>query len=225
MNASLRFFLGAAGALAPSAVNFLVVDVQIVFGSLTLIVLTFYGLRLALLSTIGGLWAYFERDESVPAKLFRLGIVAPAMIVALVNGTNVERAQARMPWEAVAHAQYAFAVCVQAKAKVFTPPAPTAYEQIQQGLAGRASQRTWFVIVGLHKTVEAARAQVRYTASLQRPGWSAVLYCAPDRRHPYTPFAVVVGEHLDLAGAEARLKEALGAGFLHASLFDLAEKY
>ena len=41
------------------------------------------------LFVIGGLWAWMHKTETDPRKLFQLGIVAPAMITAMMNTANM----------------------------------------------------------------------------------------------------------------------------------------
>lgn len=214
-----RFLYGAVGALSPNVLNLLLVDASAVFASLTVLALAFYAVRLGALSLIGGFWASLHRKEMEPVKLFQLGIVAPALIMGGLNAAQVGKGAAWSPQ--TVYAQTLQPACAKYKGLLlFARPQETTAEQAQRGLYGKASARTWFVVASLHREFEEAVLAAAKVQAATKQG--ALVYCAPDRRHPGTPFAVVAGEHLTVQEADALLKRTLEAGFSTAFLFDVA---
>lgn len=91
---SKKFLWGGLGALAPILVTFAVADAQQIAEKWTQANETYisgYVVRVFALFLLGGLWAFLHKSEYEPAKLFQLGIVAPAMVTGLLNAANVER--------------------------------------------------------------------------------------------------------------------------------------
>ena len=89
-----RFLWGGLGALAPTVLSLAILDHAAVANYISNIddktlELAGYGFRVLALFAIGGLWAFFHRNEVEPLKLFQLGIVAPAMITGMINASNV----------------------------------------------------------------------------------------------------------------------------------------
>jgi len=97
MSTRMKFVWGGLGALTPIVTTFLIVDVDTIIGYLNGIfseagdpyLLAGYGLRVMGLFVVGGIWACLHKQEYDPKKLFQLGIVAPAMITATINASNV----------------------------------------------------------------------------------------------------------------------------------------
>jgi SPOR domain len=90
-----KIFIGGLGALTPILVNLLVVDLELVFSKLTTLVFLGYALRVLFLFYLGGLYAYLHKKENDAVRIFELGIVAPALIISIVNGTNAIRVDLR----------------------------------------------------------------------------------------------------------------------------------
>lgn len=226
MTSRERFLLGAAGAVSPSLINILIIDATAILADLTILVALAYALRLLVLSVVGGAWASLQGGTADSrARAFQLGIVAPAIIVSLVNGSQVPRSTAWWAPPSVAAAERPAACRRPAGERplvwIFAPPSETPYEQAKRGLTGRPSERTWFVIVRFARTFEQARALAEGTARTLFP---LAIYCAPPDRHPETPFALVAGKQLNRSDAEAILKDAIRLGFLEATLYDAAPK-
>lgn len=97
MSTRMKFVWGGLGALTPIVTTFLIVDVDTIIGYLNGIfseagdpyLLAGYGLRVMGLFVVGGIWACLHKQEYDPKKLFQLGIVAPAMITASINASNI----------------------------------------------------------------------------------------------------------------------------------------
>ncbi|MBI4420626.1 MAG: carboxypeptidase-like regulatory domain-containing protein [Gemmatimonadetes bacterium] len=83
-----KALLGGIGALTPLILNLLVVDIATVLSGLEPLVVVGYAIRVGVLFFVGALWASLHKTETDPKKLFQLGIVAPAMIVGVINGLN-----------------------------------------------------------------------------------------------------------------------------------------
>ncbi len=98
-----KIFIGGLGALTPIIMNLLVVDLEKLLISLTIISVIAYFIKVVLLFYIGGIVAFLNKDENKPIKLFQLGIYAPAMIIAFMNsnplntGTGVQGAPIPLP--------------------------------------------------------------------------------------------------------------------------------
>lgn len=92
-----KFLWGGLGALTPVVTTFLIIDVETIMGYLNAafggegnpFLVAGYGLRVIGLFVVGGIWACLHKQEYDPKKLFQLGIVAPAMITATINASNV----------------------------------------------------------------------------------------------------------------------------------------
>jgi len=213
-----RFGLGAAGSLSPSLLNVLLVDAATVWANATPVTLIFYGIRLLVLSLVGGLWAALHHSEMNPAQLFQFGIVAPALVLGGFNAVNVPKGHAL--WATPVYAQSKTAVCDRTNVLYFAMPIETPGEQRDRGLYGRQSDRTWYVVTDVYRTFnDAELARVGVGA---RMGVRAKVYCAPSRNQPYVPFAVVVAENVNQARATVVMNRALALGYVHTFLFNVA---
>ncbi len=84
-----KIMIGGLGALTPLVLNLLVVDFEAAYGTLSAPKLLGYLTQWLVLFYVGGLWAFLHKRESEPAKVFELGIVAPAVLIGLMNGIQV----------------------------------------------------------------------------------------------------------------------------------------
>jgi hypothetical protein len=89
MPGTTRFLVGGLGALAPTVVSLLVVDLEPVLSKLTALAVVGLGVKVLVLFLIGGLWAWLHKTESVHLRVFEIGIVAPATILTFQNGVKV----------------------------------------------------------------------------------------------------------------------------------------
>jgi hypothetical protein len=90
-----------------------------------------YGVHVVLMFTLGGLWAWLHHTEKDPRKLFQLGLVAPAMITAMMNGANVQVGK-----DGDAAAAASFAIVSTAHAQTVQPPTPTPPSPVDQFIKG-----------------------------------------------------------------------------------------
>ena len=89
-----RFLWGGLGALAPSIISIAILDYSTLDHYIANVdklpfLLAGYASRVIALFGIGGLWAYFHRSEVDPLKLFQHGVVAPAMITAMLGASKI----------------------------------------------------------------------------------------------------------------------------------------
>jgi hypothetical protein len=84
-----KFALGGIGAVVPTALSLIVVDLEPVLAHMTLFAALGLVVKVVLLFAIGGLWAWLHKQESQRLRVFELGIVAPAMILSVSNGLKV----------------------------------------------------------------------------------------------------------------------------------------
>ena len=207
-----KVLIGGVGALTPIILNLLVVDLQTTFTSISVLVVLGYLIRVAILFCIGGGMAYFHKDEKSALKLFEIGIVAPALITALMNGTtNVKNTTVRASTEpAAATASVmdlimptAYAQGEQQEIKAYTLPEESVAAQLWKGLSGARSDRVWYVVAGTYKSNELNKArELASRITKTSPPYKASIY----RNDKY--YAVVIGANLTLAQAKARKESA-----------------
>ncbi len=140
-----RFLWGGLGALAPLLVSLTMLDLSTLERYVNDLPQTEMQLRLAgyssrvlLLFVIGGIWACLHRMENDPKKLFQLGIVAPAMITAMINTNPVSQDNAEptaRPTAAITFSLIASAHAGENDGK--KGRRPTSIEQFVKGFLGR----------------------------------------------------------------------------------------
>lgn len=206
-----RFLFAGLGGIMPTLLNLIVIDLETLLLSVTLLSVLSYLIRVLALFAIGGVVGWLNRSECDPVKLFQLGIAAPALITAAMNGGRVALPDApaapnqQVSWHIVsaAHAQ------AEPALKRFTMPAETSAQQIYRGFFGALPKNVWFVVAGSHLTQEGAEQQVRRLRD-NYPNFSAEVY-EPYGGNPY--YAVVIGEQLTLEEAKKLQQQAISAGF------------
>lgn len=213
-----KILIGGVGALTPIVLNLVVVDLKTTLTDITVLVLLGYLLRVIVLFYLGGLVAYFHKGEKSALKLFELGIVAPALITALMNGTtNVPHVQASntppAPAAAVrvmdaldAFTPTAYAQAKQTEIKEYSLPEESVTAQLWQGISGSHSERVWFVVAGTYDAnqLEKARALVRRIQQ-SKSGYNPEVY----KNDKY--YAVVIGANLTYTQAKDRKQKASDA--------------
>ena len=210
-----KILIGGVGALTPIILNLLVVDLQTTFTSITVVVVVGYLIRVGVLFCIGGGMAYFHKEEKSALKLFEIGIVAPALITALMNGTtNVKDPNARASTEpAAATASVmdlimptAYAQGEEQAIKTYTRPEESVAAQLWKGISGSQDERVWFVVAGTYKTGDLQKArELAGRISKTSPPYKVSIY----KNDKY--YAVVIGANLTLGQAKARKESASNA--------------
>lgn len=219
-----KFLIGGVGGIAPVLMNLVVIDLETLLIDLTALAVVSYLIRVAALFAIGGLVAVLNRTETDPLKLFQLGIAAPALITAFINGSNVtlpkkvsdqpvsDAKTSLFPTIAPISSAYA-QPGAQNEIKQFSFPKETATQQISRGLLGTLPKNVWFVIVGSHPKLEDAQRQAQ---QIRDQGFAADVY-APYGGNPY--YAVVIGAQMTYADAQRLRSKALNAGLAKAYLW------
>jgi hypothetical protein len=228
MNARNRFLTGGLGALVPILLNLVVVDLQTQLQDVTALSVVSYLLRNVALFAVGGIVVtFFNASEQAPAKLFQLGIVAPALLTALLNGHNVDvtkpglagvrvgatpqarAASASVSWhwpDLIGSAYAQPAAPATPDFKIFQPPVETPAQQITRGLFGSTARNVWFVVAGSYLKPENAEHEAK---ALRAKGFDADVY-RPWGDNKF--YAVVIGAQLPLPDATALRTRAVQAG-------------
>ncbi|HEV7472491.1 MAG TPA: hypothetical protein VGN90_00485 [Pyrinomonadaceae bacterium] len=210
-----KIVIGGTGALAPILLNLLVVDLKTTFASISAIVVLGYLIRVTILFSLGGGMAYFHRTEKNALRLFELGIIAPALLTGVMNGTaTLKDANLRASAEpAAATASFtdlfiptAYAKADEPEVKKYSKPEESIGAQLWQGLSGRQDERVWFVVAGTFEINELQKARdLAYRIAHNSPDYKPQIY----QNDKY--YAVVIGENLTLAQAKARKEKAYEA--------------
>jgi hypothetical protein len=212
-----KLLLGAIGAVTPLALNLLIID-QLALASLTILTLAGYLIRVLVLIGLGSLVVYLNIDEGNRMRVFQLGLAAPALLTALLNGANqrslMQTQQVVTPPSAgifttVLHAQET------ERPRQFVIPKETKSEQVWRGLTGSRSDRVWFVIAKREPTREAAMASA---GQIKR----SVKGYQPEVYEPYEgrgSWSVVIGAGLTRAEAMELRQRAVAAGLADADLW------
>jgi nucleoside diphosphate kinase len=206
-----KILIGGLGALTPIIMNLLVVDFRLL-GNLTFIAFLGYLVRVIVLFYLGGLVAYLHKSEKNPIKLFELGIVAPALITALLNGGNVDVLKSSgdsARTAAVGLASEALAQPPQeGEVKTYQRTSQSPMQQFFQGLTGFTSKEVWFVIVGSYPTLEEARKEVQKING-QAKAFHAEVYASYGKKSGYD---VVIGANLTYEAAQQLRQKAVETG-------------
>ncbi len=201
-----RLLIGGLGALTPNLLNLATLDSSVVL-NVTLIVFTFYIAKVCVLFVIGSLFAYFHSEERSPLKVFELGIVAPALITAAINGGIANQAPPSGDNGSHPAAFLALITSVHAdtggqEAKRLEPPSETVSEQIWRGLTGAKSHRVYYVRIDKERSQEKAQNKAE-SVNQQFPNFKAEVYLVDDDE-----YEVVIGMHLDHEQARQLKKKA-----------------
>jgi SPOR domain len=205
-----RFLVAGLGGVSPVLVSLLVIDLQTLLLKVTPILVISYLIKILALFALGGLIGWLHKNEHELFKLFQLGIAAPALITAGINGTRIPLPEA-VP---VTTTRASFSLVGEAYAqpaqhpttKQFSYPQETANQQIARGLFGKLPENVWFVIVGSHLAQESANKQAE---ELRIRGFSADIYL-PYGGNPF--YAVVIGAQMTRSDAQALQQKAIAAG-------------
>jgi len=211
-----KILIGGLGALTPVIVNLLVVDLQVLFLNLTLVAFLAYLTRVVILFFLGGFVAFFNKDENSPLKLFQLGLAAPALIMSLLNGSQVEIPKVSPPAQAQPSASLqlipsAYAQTAQKREiKTFSLPKETLGEQFQRGFTGAVPKRVWFVIAASYPNRESAQREAdRITKTFAAKGFKADVF-SPGAGN--SSWSVVLGSNLTSDEAQNLRQRAMTAG-------------
>jgi hypothetical protein len=223
MTVGQKMILGAVGAVTPLALNLLVVD-QLTLVNLTFLACIGYAIRLLVLVGLGSLIVYLNIDETNRMRIFQLGVAAPALVTALLNGANqrtlLQSQQFVTPQTSGIFVASLHAQEKPAPAREFAIPKETQSEQVWRGLTGSRSDRVWFVVAARESTREAASATAGRINQTHK-GFHAEVYAPYQGRGSWS---VVIGSGLTRADAMALRQKAVGAGISDADLWTPPEE-
>ena len=226
-----KILIGGFGALTPIIMNLLVIDLEVLLVKLTLFAVLGYIIRVIILFYLGGMTAFLHKDEDSPVKIFELGIVAPALITALINAGQIDVPKVDLPetTDKIITIQFvssAYAQTPQEKdttkieLKTFSMPKETTWQQLKRGFLGWRSKNTYFVIVGTHENKEDAQKQIDQIKEKTKDFDLDIFspYMAEKR------YAVVIGKYLTKSDAEnLNEKASLSGYFKEIRIYNLAE--
>jgi len=224
---------GGLGGSLPVVVQLINADPTTIFSSFDVMVFSGFIVRFIFLVGLGILFVWIN-SETDKTKAFQLGIMAPALVVVFLNGSNLSDArkelsvarkelQFRMmdqipPDEATKQPNasdtgFLFSVIGDAHAQPTQSDVklkgvhrdPTALSRFAYGFSGQ-NNNGWFVIVGSHRTLEAANLQI---LELKKMGYDAQVF---DRFATNSYYGVMIGSWLSLSEAQALRSEAVGDG-------------
>ncbi|MFV2055619.1 MAG: SPOR domain-containing protein [Thiohalomonadales bacterium] len=86
MDVKERILLGSIGGITPILVTVLVIDLKLVFATYDMFDWAGFLVRSSVLMFLGALIAYLHQKETERYKIFQLGMAAPALLAAAING-------------------------------------------------------------------------------------------------------------------------------------------
>ena len=161
MSNKYKILIGGLGGITPVLMNLLVVDLKMLLIDLTVIAIVGYLIRVLILFYLGGIVAFLNRGEVDPVRIFQLGIAAPALVTAFINGNNIEVQKQPDMSAPVEHSMIieqpdtfqffsaAYAQCSDSDIKFFRPPEESGFEQFIRGFLGKfrdMPDNIWYVI-------------------------------------------------------------------------------
>lgn len=193
-------------------------------------------LQLFVAFIIGFAMGIYFNDEGDFRKLIMIGLTAPGLIIAVMNGNVMNKSSTELNSIQKMYNQ-AIIENVELKQKLKAIGAPTAFygaitlaqaqstsetsvknfslpkkdfeNQFWGGFTGGNPQNIWFVIVGSHLKLEDAEKQAA-SINHEMQGFHAEVY-SPYGQNPY--YGVVIGANLILNEAKALKNKAITAGF------------
>lgn len=206
-----RFLYGGSGAIAPILLSLLVVDLQTLLLNVTALAVIAYLIRFLILFAVGGFVGVLHKTEVNAFKLFQLGIAAPALITAALNGSRVAVPDAQphgggtqTSWAVVATA-FAQTPAPNLQ-KRFAMPTETPMQQVYRGLFGTVPKNVWFVVTGSYPSAGEAAAQAQ---RIREKGFAAEVYQPATASGEYP---VVIGAQMTLSDARELKARAVRAG-------------
>ncbi len=222
-------------AIIPSIINGYYIDVH-GFKMPNLEVCLGFLIQLVVSFIIGGAMGLYFNDEKDLRKLITIGLTAPGLVIALLNGnltkdSSIELNKTLNMYNQVINennelkqkikaigaplAFYGAISLAQAqitsgtKLKEFSMRDQGPASNIWRGFTGSNPQNIWFVIAGSHLKLEDAEKQAAFF-NHEMKGFNAEVY----ERYGGNPYyAVVIGANLTLDQAKALQNKAVQAGF------------
>jgi hypothetical protein len=211
-----KVLIGGVGALAPIIVSLVFVDSETIFSRVTVTAVMTYCIRVGVLFAIGGGMAWAHHEEKSILKLFELGIVAPALLTGVLNGTtNVRDTNSRAAMQPAAvtaslsdfFIPTAYAQTTEGDIKKYTPPTESISAQAWRGLSGARNDEVWHVVVGTYNMKELRNAK-ELALELARKINEQPLKIKAEVYANETYYAVIIGANLCLDEARALKRRA-----------------
>jgi len=204
-----KILIGGLGALTPVVISLLAIDFETAFVGKSSAVILGYMFRVLLLFYLGGLVAYLHADEHVPLKIFELGIVAPALIMTMINAKNVEPPVRFEKVSQVSLADFfiAPAYAQTEKANQAELQQSSFIEQFLEGLTGSVSKKRYWVIVGWSRDSQGAKI-IADEFNRTKPKFRSEVYKAQNGL-----YGVSIAGNLTYEAAQRIRKDALAVGF------------
>jgi len=213
MNIRKKIMIGGLGALTPVIMNLLIVDLNVLLVKFTSLAFIGYVIRVIILFYLGGLVAFLHKDENSPIKIFELGIIAPALITAMLNAGHVPIIKPPTQTTETSVASVFFIPAVYAQPpqeeeiKEFSLPKENSIQQIWRGLTSSGYKKIWFVIIGSHPELEDARNQAQQINQIGEDFRADVYAPYGDNQN----YSVVIGSNLTFKEADKLKKKAIEA--------------
>lgn len=214
LDTKTRILVGAIGGISPIIISLLVVDIVALFNETGMMDGIGLTIRCLVLIFIGGLIGYLHQNEEEPFKLFQLGIAAPALLTTAINGNSIvnqgylREHSAQVDISFFIKSAHADSIAYKNK-KLFQGSKVSDAQLFLRGLIGTSlfsDKDDWYVIVGSHRNIDAAQAQVK---TVKQKRYLAKVY-SPATHSKY--YSVVIGANLDLKVAEQLRKQAINNG-------------
>lgn len=81
--------IAGLGGITPVLLSLVVIDLETLLLDVTPLAVVSYLIRVLALFAVGGLVGWLHKSEHDTVKLFQLGIAAPALITAAINGGRI----------------------------------------------------------------------------------------------------------------------------------------
>lgn len=215
-----KILIGGLGALTPIIMNLLAIDLEVLFLNLTLFAVLGYLIRVVILFYLGGMTAFLHKDENSPVKIFELGIVAPALITALINAGQIDVPKVALPetTEKTSIIQIVTSAYAQTpqeqdttkiEVKTFSMPKETKIQQFWRGLIGLSPKNVYHVIVGTYEKKDEAQQQIEQIKAKTSDFKPEIFFPYGDNKK----YAVCIGANLNRLEALQLQKKANETGF------------
>jgi len=226
-----KILIGGLGALTPIIMNLLVIDLEVLLVKVTLFAVLGYLIRVIILFYLGGMTAFLHKDEDSPVKIFELGIVAPALITALINAGQIDVPRVASPetTEKISTIQFVTSAYAQEQqekdttkieVKTFSMPKETKIQQFWRGLIGMSPKNIYYVIVGTYEKKEDAHKQIVQIKERTSDFEPEIFFPYGDEKK----YAVTIGANLAKSEARQLQKKAMDSGyFKQAFVWNLIE--
>ncbi|WP_300673909.1 SPOR domain-containing protein [Desulfoluna sp.] len=221
-------FIGAFAAIMPILANLVSIDAALITSSFKTTIMIGYVIKVIVLMILGGFIVYIN-TETDNKKAFQLGVMAPAIVIGMLNANNLKNAEDEInvlkkqdskfessqlylsPDSELLSHKFTLTKCLSfcstayANTLIGQHGTPSKAKLIWYGISGNISNG-WFVFVGSYKNKDDAKEQA---ASLRSKGYDAQVI-EPFGSNKY--YGVALGSYITLDEAEKLKTQALQDG-------------